>query len=234
MAIERHDDYLVDRDLDGVVSIGIESAKLAECVTEVSRRGARGVFGAPCFGFAQSDLDFLARLPSLQKIWFWDVALSNVDAIYSLPDLRYFGVHPRRPAMSFDRLPTLETVIWKHNPRDRGLSSLAHLSKLHVWNYKPRHGTFAGLELAPNIRELQLNWANPKSLAGLPELPHLKHLQISRCRNLESIAELPRIAPQLEHLVVSTCGRVADGRAVVQHLPKLRHAFVRDEVLVTR
>ena len=174
MTVERHDDYLVDCDLHGVVSIGIESARLDQCVTEVSRRGALGVFGAPSFGFTQSDLEFLARLPSLQKIWFWDVALRDVEAIYGLPNLRHFGVHPRRPAISFDRLPKLETVVWEHDPRDYGMSSLAHLSTLHVWHYRPRHGTFAGLELTPTVRELQLNWANPKSLAGLPELPYLK------------------------------------------------------------
>ena len=234
MTIERLDGYLVDRDQNGLVSIGIESARLDQCVAEVSRRGALGVFGAPSFGFTQTDLDFLERLPSLQKIWFWDVALRDVDGIYSLRDLRQFGVHPRRPPISFDRLPALETMVWEHSPRDRGLSSLAHLSTLHVWHYKPRQGTFEGLALPLGIRELQLNWANPRTLAGLPELSQLRRLELHRCRNLESIAELPRIAPQLEHLVVAACGRVADGEAVVRRLPNLRHAFVRDTVLVTR
>jgi hypothetical protein len=66
----------------------------------------------------------------------------------------------------------------------------------------------------------------------LPVMPNLKELDIGRCRNLETLAALPIIAPNLEKLVVTACGKVSDGKLVVTKLSKLKHAYVRDELLV--
>jgi hypothetical protein len=190
------------------------------------------VFGAPSFNFKEDNLDFLAGLPTLQKIWFWDIKLRDVNGVYGLAQLRDFGVHPKRPGIDFSRLATLEQVVLEYNARDTGLESLQRLTTLHVWHFNPKCRSFEGLELPLSLVELQINWANPRSLKGLPQLIHLKRLEIHRCRNLETLRELPRIAPNIEFLAVAACGRVADSEEVVKCLPKLRHAFVRDSVLV--
>lgn len=232
--IHREGEYLVGTDLEKHLLLGIESSRLDDCVAEVLRREAYGVFGNPYFDFRETNLDFLARLPQLGSIWFWDIALQNIDGLYALTNLLSFGIHPKRPPIDFSRLPTLEEIVWEYNPRDQGIAALAGLRKLDLWRYAPKHRTFEGLEVPTGLDELEILWSNPSSLAGLPEFPRLKTLRISRCRNLETLAELPRIAPNLEHLVVTNCPRVADGPAVVQQLPHLNHAFVRDAVLVTR
>ncbi len=234
MAIERHGEYLLDRDLDGLLSVGIESDNLRGCIAEARRLGAAGVFGSPSFGFRETNLDFLAELPDLRKVWFWDVALSNVDGLYHLRNLRSFGVQPERPPIDFRRLPSLEEVVWDFSPNDAGIAELPSVGVLHVWHCNPRQRSFEGIALPRSLHELQFNWANPRTLGGIPALPNLRRFEAHRCRNLESIAELPEIAPDLEHLVVASCGRVADGRATVERLPKLQHAFVRDEVLVSK
>ncbi len=234
MPIHRDNGFLVDTDLEGRLSIGIESRCVEACVAEVAARGAVGVFGSPTFGFKEDDLNFLEHLPDLEKISFWDVALRDVTGVYSLRSLRHFAVHPKRPAVDFGRLTTLEEMVWHYTPKDTCLDSLDALRLLHVWRYNPKHGTFEGLKLPPDLTELQINWANPRSLEGLPRLPRVKRLEIHRCRNLETLSDLPRIAPNVEYLVVGACGRVSDGPAVVQCLPRLRHAFVRDQVLVSK
>ena len=233
MPIERDNGYLIDCDLQGRISVGIESTRVPDCVAEVLRRNATGVFGCPRFGFQGSDLTFLEELPMLRRVWFWDINLANIDGLYALEDLQYFGVHPKRPALDFSRFPKLIQVIWEPKLKDTGIASLPGLEVLHVWHFKPKHKTYRDLEIPTTITELELNWASPPSLEGLPLLPNLKRLEIHRCRNLESIAQLPIIAPNLEHLVVSSCGRVADGPEVVKHLPSIKHAFMRDKVLVT-
>ena len=68
MTIERKGDFLIDTDHAGRLSVGIESDNLSACVNEARRRKAFGVFGSPCFGFKQDDLNFLADLPGLEKI----------------------------------------------------------------------------------------------------------------------------------------------------------------------
>ena len=223
MPIQREGEFLWTHDLGGVSSIGIESARLDACVAEATTQRARGVFGHPSYGFTQPDLDFLARLPWLEKVWFWDVALHSVDGLYALRGLRYFGVHPKRPPVDFSRFPALEQLVWIHEPRDRGLADAASVRNLTLWYFKPRSKHFAELALPPLLDSLEINWANPDTLAGLRELPRLRNLEIHRCRNLTSLDDLPRIAPNLERLIITASGRLTD-HAALAALPRLRLA----------
>jgi len=233
MTIQRERGYLIDRDLDGTLSIGIESGKIESCIKEVIRRDAKGVFGSSYCNFKEDNLDFLRHLPTLQKIWFWDVSLKNIDGIYALTNLKYFGIVPKRPGVDFSQLETLEKVVWEYHSKDVGLGSLIGLSLLHIWHFKPKNQSFEGMDIPTSLEELKIYWANPSSLLGLPPLPKLKRLEIHNCRNLETLAELPHIAPNLEFLLVDACKRVNDGSEIVKHLPKLRHAYVQRVTLVT-
>lgn len=224
MPIQREGEFLWTHDLGVTSSIGMESARLDACVSEAIARGARGVFGTPSMGFTQADVDFLARLPDLVQVWFWDVALRSIDGLYALHQLRHFGIHPKRPPVDFSRFPALESVVWIHKPKDHGLQSARSVRELYLWHFKPRSKHFAGLELPPNLEMLEISWANPDTLAGLPALPELRRLEIHRCRNLASLDELPRIAPKLQRLVVTTSGRLT-GYAALAALPDLRVAL---------
>ena len=232
MTIERKDGFLIDTDLVGRLSIGIESDNLSACIAEARKRNAAGVFGAPCFGFKQGDLNFMADLPGLEKIWFWDVKMNDIDGVYKLRRLKSFGVHPKRPGIDFSRLEKLDELVWEYNKKDTGLEELKRLKLFHVWHYNPGKKTFSGIVIPESIIDLQINWANPRSLDGLPLMPELNKLELHRCRNLETLAALPHIAPKLEHLVVDACGKVSDGEIVVKKLPRLKHAYVRDALLV--
>ena len=224
MPIQREGEFLWTHDLGIASSIGIESDRLEACVAEAIAQDARGVLGNPWFGFTQTDVDFLARLPDLVQVWFWDVDLRSIDGVYALPQLRHFGIHPKRPPVDFSRFPALETLVWIHEPRDQGLESAPSIRKLDLWHYKPRGKHFAGLALPPNLGELQINWANPGTLDGLPTLPELRRLEMHRCRNLATLDELPRIAPNLETLIVTTSGRLTDYTALAA-LPNLKLAL---------
>ena len=202
---------------------------LDACVVEAKTAGYQGVFGSPAFGFKEQTLNSLLALPELKSIWFWDIELENIDAVYSLKSLQSFGVHPRRPAVDFSRLSTLKRLVLEPRTKDRGMETLSELEMLHLWHYAPKSKTFHGLSLPPGLVELQINWANPKSLEGLALLPRVRRLEIHRCRNFESIAELPSLFPNLEHLVIAACGKVDSSQAsdLSSQLPRLKHAFVQ-------
>lgn len=85
----------------------------------------------------------------------------------------------------------------------------------------------SALAIPEGVEELQLNFATATSLAGIPSLPKLRHLEIHYARKLTSIAEIARFAPALEHLVVAKCPHVADGPAVMRDLPRLQHGSVQ-------
>lgn len=233
MPIQREGRFLVSQDLADVPSLGLESANLSACIHEAKTRPYKAVFGCPSFGFKEASLDALAELAKLESVWFWDISLKDVDALYALPMLKSFGVHPKRPAIDFSRLKELQRVVWHYKPSDTGLDSLS-LRQLHVWHCSLKSKDFSGLQLPGSLEELQISWANATKLDGLPELPHLRHLEIHRCRNLESLAVLPKRCPTLEHLVISGCGKVSvpDAGWLKASIPSLKHAYVKDRKLV--
>lgn len=216
--------------------LGIESAMLAECLEEAHRHSFKSVFGNPSFGFSETTLDFLYSLPGIQAVWFWDIDLKNIDALYTLSSLEYFGVHDKRPAIDFSRFPALKDMIWSHKPKDAGVSKLKNLQLLHVWHYRPKSKSFTDLQLPDTLNELQIIWANPTSLDGLKPIASLRRLEIHRCRNLASLALIPQLFPQLEQLIISGCGRVSsiEGTQIALQLPFLKHAFVQDSVVLSR
>jgi hypothetical protein len=210
--------------LGAVPSLGIQSDRLEECIAHYHAQGFRGLFGNPTFGFAQDNLDFLAQTANATDIWFWDVALRNVDAIYALTQLECFGVHPKRPGIDFSRFPALRLAINHWAPADQGIAN-STIGTYYLWHFKPKSKSFAGLEIPDGVTKLEFTWANPASLEGLPVLKKLKELQFHRCRNLTDLSALPRIAPNLEKLLVTTSSRIDPTAGILDH-PKLKMALI--------
>lgn len=233
MPIERKGRFLVSQDLAEVPSLGIESANLSECIHEAKLRSYKGVFGTPTFGFEESSLDALTELKQLESVWFWDVSLKDISALYELPALKSFGVHPKRPAIDFSRLKSLQSVVWHHKPTDVGIGSL-NLKLLHVWHCSMKSEDLSGLQMPISLEELQINWASASRLDGLPTLLELRRLEIHRCRNLESLAAISTLFPKLEYLVVAASGKVSVPGAdwLKESFPALKHAYVNDRRLV--
>jgi hypothetical protein len=234
MPIARENGFLLSHDAGLGTRIGIESSKLNECVEYARHMGIHGMFGAPCFGFHESDLDFLAELPWMEDVWLWDINLRDINGLYQLEGLRYLGVEPKRPPIDFSRFTHLHTAVFTPQKKDCGLEELRGLEILHIWHFRSKENTFASLRLPNSLKELQLNWASPESLETLQALEHLKSLEIHRCRNLKSIGNLAGKYPALEHLVIETCGKLAVGEAAeaIRAFPNLAHAFVQNTKLV--
>jgi len=233
MPISREGNYLVSQDMTEVPSIGIESANLDACIREAIAHPYKSVFGSPAFGFFEESLDALGELPHLEYLWFWDIVLKNIDAIYTLSELKSFGVHDKRPAIDFSCLRSLRKMVWVYKSTDKGISSL-QLERLHVWRYSAKSKSFAGLQTPDTLEELEINWANTRTLEGLTPISGLRRLQIHHCRNLESLATLHDLFPQLEHLVVGACGRIdpREGARLAEAMPSLTHAFLNGKKLV--
>lgn len=216
--------------VDGEPGVGVETDRIDECLSHYHRHGCRGLFGHPSFGFTQDNLDFLARATNAKWLWFWDISLRNVDPIYELNGLEYLGIHPKRPGIDFSRLQLLRTVINHWIKADRGISA-STITQYHLWHYKPTSKSFEGLEVPAGVQTLELYWANPVTLAGLPVMKKLKVLQIHRCRNLQDLSELPRIAPNLCELLTTTSSKIDATKGVLDH-PKLATALIDGKFVV--
>jgi hypothetical protein len=131
-------------------------------------------------------------------------------------------------SFGFAQFPSLQTLVnYWGNPDSLLQSSIV---KYHLWHCKPRSKSFEGVEVPLCVKKLELNWANPESLVGLPQLNQLKELDIYRCRNLHDLSALPEIAPNLERVAVQTCSRVEPTGGVANH-PSLRHACINGTIV---
>lgn len=210
--------------VNGVPAVGIESDRVDACLAHYHHHGFRGLFGNPSFGFTQDNFDFLRSATNAIWLWFWDVELRNVDPIYELDNLEYMGINPKRPGIDFSRLRALRTVINHWVKADTGICA-STITEYNLWHYKPRSKSFEGHEIPAGTQRLELYWANPSSLAGLPVMKKLKVLQIHRCRNLHDLSALPQVAPNLCELLTTNSPGIDTTAGVIDH-PKLREALI--------
>lgn len=216
--------------LNGAPGLGVESGRIDECVAYYLEQGFGGLFGSPCFGFKEDNLDFLARTKDVKWLWFWDISLRNIDGLYELTNLDSVGVHPKRPGIDFSRFPVLLSAVNHWIKSDMGISA-STITKYNLWHYKPISKSFEGLEIPGGVKQLELYWANPATLEGLPVMKKLKELQIHRCRNLEDLSALPRIAPNLQKLLTTTSSRIDATAGILDH-PKLKMALIDGKFVV--
>ncbi len=205
MPIKRIGKFLETPDLGITHSLGIESEIIESCIAEIQKRDIRGIFGSSCFGFHEESLDFLNQLPAAEQVWFWDINLKNIDGLYTLSQLRYFGIHDRRAPIDFSRFPELNRMVWHPRSKDCGIEHLHNLSQLDLWRFKPKSKSYVDLQLPKSIEKLEVNWSNPTDLKDFPALPNLRELQFHYCRNLESLEGIARFAPNISKLIVTRC-----------------------------
>jgi hypothetical protein len=93
------------------------------------------------------------------------------------------------------------------------------------YEWDARSKSFAEAAIPLRVRRLELYWANPASIDGLPVLKDLTELEIHRCRNLADLSALPRIAPNLRHLLATSSSRLVAKAGVLDH-PKLQTACI--------
>lgn len=211
-------------------NLGVDSNRIDECIAYYHEHGFGGLFGHPTFGFNQDNLDFLSRTKDVKSLWFWDIALRNIDALYELAELNHIGINPKRPGIDFSRFPALRSAVNHWIKSDTGIAA-STITEYYLWHYNPRSKSFDGLEIPNAVEQLHLYWANPAALEGLPVMKKLKVFEIHRCRNLEDLSALPRIAPNLQKLLTTTSSKIDATAGVLDH-PKLKMALIDGRFVV--
>lgn len=212
MPITREDRFLVSREVNRPPGLMLESAHLAECVVEANTRPYRRVSATSTWGFEERTLDVFSEMPQVAEVSVYDAELDGLDGIYSLRALSRLSLHAKRAPIDFARLPPLEFLNCTLMPADSGLETQP-LKTMHCWHFNPKLKSFEGLQLPGTLEELQFNWANPATLAGLTALPRLRHLELHRCRSLASLDGLDALFPKLERLVITTAASCLRGRS---------------------
>src|SRR4051812_44032651 len=130
MGIERKPNGFYESDADERLnqphSVGIESSRVDACIDRYNEGGLKGLFGSPHFGFHGENLDFLNQTKVKPVwVWFWDIHLKSVEALYGLAELDHFGVNPKRPGIDFSRFRRMTSVVNHWVGKDTGLAKAA-------------------------------------------------------------------------------------------------------------
>ena len=209
MTIKKIDGFYVDTSLSGKISVGVESIRLNQCLDYARSISASGLYGHPFHGFFEKDLDFLSDYSGFECISFIpDKKFESIDGVYFLKNLKDFSIFEKRPGIDFSKLSGLEKLNITYCKHDKGIGNLFRLVELIFWHYNPKSKSFKDTEFPENLELLQINWANPSDLDGIPVLKNLRDLEFSRCRNLNSLAGLDIIAPNLERLYIDGSGKL--------------------------
>ena len=219
-----------DDHVKGIPGIGIQSSRLDECIDHYHANGMGGALGTPFFGFQEDNFDFLGRIPCAKWLWFWEASFKNIDGLYSLNGIQNLGIVEKRPSINFSRLPTLKTLTTYWTKKDIGVED-SRISTLKLWHYKPRSKSYESLQVPKNVTRLEINWANPSTLAGFPVLPKLKTLHIHRCSKLTDLSDLPTVAPKLQNLWTTTSKHICADDGVRNH-PTLKKAQIEGHFVV--
>lgn len=193
-----------------VPCIGIETDRLAACVSGIKALQAKGVFCSPYHRFSSDNMAFLKGLEDIEAVLMRDTTLLDVDDIYNLNQLKYFSCNSRRPPMDFSRLATLEELVIEPVCRDLAYAALTGLKTLRLWNYRPLSRDFKQLRLPTSIIELELNWVSFSSLADLPTLPNLERLTINHCKNLRDLELDLEQYPKLDYFKTKACISISE------------------------
>ena len=231
MPICREGKFLINHDLGIVSSLGIETNSISECVNEIIEKPYKGIFGSPSFGFNEEDLNFLSEIPFVTQVWLFDINLKNIDGLYSLKELAYLGVNPKRPGINFGDFPHLETLISDWNKNDTNLRN-SNVKKYNLWHFKPKSKSFVGTEFPKGVAQLEIYWSNTETLEGLEVMESLTELGIYQSRNLVDLCLLPVIAPNLKKINIEACGKLKNYDGILNH-PSLEVAWVGNKKILS-
>lgn len=224
MPFDQEGAFRVFRDVNMPEALVLESSRLDDCLVAVRSRPFYGVVATKPNGFLESNCDCFRQIPHITLAWIWDIHLSDLSGLYTLPRLSYLRLTDDHGPVDFARLPALETLVLQHGQRDIGTESLNLCRSLYFWRFQPKSRKWSEFAFPRNLESLRVFWANPSDLDGWPTMPHLRTLEFGYCRNLNDLSRLPEIAPNLEQVLVDACGRVAD--LPIERLPKVIHAVV--------
>ncbi len=161
------------------------------------------------------DLASLTSLPWLESFGISpDVRATRVlrwEALHQLSNLRELSLHEYR-SVELAHHPLLESLAVRDRPGLRGLETLTHLRRLHVWGL--RRADLTHLRTLSSLESVRIIQASTKTLSGLDVLRGLAELELSHCRGLASVSELP---PSLRVAKIWKCGRLTDASFLSDH-----------------
>lgn len=190
----------------GGKAVWIDSDRLEACIEYFVRNRLVGVAISPLDGFKLRNVQFLARLPTLEHLTVLHSEMIDVSAINGLRALRYLQLtgkpDQRIDLANFPALCELKVQWW---PRLNFNAPLSVLRVLHLRGYRTQTEGLSALPALPSVEDLELVQCPIPTMTGIEQFSGLKRLG---CYYLSKLKHIAPIAAGFhdKSLTVLECG----------------------------
>ena len=193
---------------------------------EINRRTCAEIEINHAKGWKGNDLSFLAGFPKLKALKIIDFAISSVEPIHALRELRALEVMTYcRTPIRFSSFPMLENCGLEWRSGTESFFECVTLKKAFVNCYSGRD--LKSFTKLVNLESLAILSAPIETLGGLSELAHLRVLRLGNLKKLYSLAGIEGLVT-LEELEIHTCRGITSIQEIAG-LSRLRRLHLNND-----
>lgn len=221
----------------------IESNKLSECVQFIRNNCISNIYICDLY-YDLNNLDFLKECPNISSININSQLINKVDGLYELRNLKEIILQDIDCIVDLSYFQKLESFLGTWNKNYINLTSLVHLKKLRLDNYKSKSKSLKELCIFNELRSLMLVKSSIESLDGIDimsKLTSARFYYLKKLSNIETIDKIKSLADidfeackkitdyeilknnkQLKTIKIFNCGKIKSIE-FIKELPELVH-----------
>ncbi|GAF18463.1 hypothetical protein JCM19046_3039 [Bacillus sp. JCM 19046] len=182
---------------------------MSTCIKEIREKNIRAISINEAF-YSGSTLEFLKEIPSVTKLHIVSSKLMDFSALHYLPQLEQLllDVDLKQP---FDLTGlSLKKLALNWSKDVRGIETLVHLEELRLSQYKPASYTLSELKALSKLSVLELTGGSIRSLMGLDQFIHLRHLSLSLIKTLRTLSLTKEENQNVSEVWIEGCNNIED------------------------
>jgi len=203
MSVVQIDGVDVYANLDGTMSVIINSDNIDKCMQVYEKNHFHGIAIEVIHGYKLQDIDFLSKYPNIKKLSI-SAGINDIDGIYFLKNLESVILRGDRK-IDFSFFPLLKEMRAKWSPHFINIDMCRYLKSLALYNYSPKTKDCSFLSNIPWIEKLEIITSNIAELNGLEQFDRLNELQFHYCSKLQKLDCLEKSKETLTSLFVENC-----------------------------
>ena len=229
MKIEIVDGFKMLSDISRKPTLIIESDRLDDCLQYAVVKKITRIYLQNNYGFKLSNVDFLKTYDFFTEISvIKDLSEIDISGVQFLKKLVSLTLSNGNQGLDFKNFPLLEeaSVYWNNKLFNLGLCK--NLTKLVLWKYKPKSGSFQELSRLSSLIALKITQSNLHSLSGLEGLTHLEEFEAYYLTKLENLTNIDAVSKTLNSLTLDHCKKIHDFEQALGSLTNLQKLILGD------
>jgi protein phosphatase 1 regulatory subunit 7 len=212
------------KDIDGKISIVVNSSDIKGCMQIYTNHHLDGVVVSISHNYELQNIDFLADYPNIERLQISE-GIKNISAIHKLHKLKYLFIAGRKREIDFSVLPLLKNLNIEWSLLLSNMDKCKSLETLILRGYNPKNKDCLSLPNVTWVERLELIESTICSLNGLEYFQKLKKLAFYYCSKLETLCCLESSNESLTYLFFDHCKSIKNHEYVttLAHLNTLAY-----------